>query len=296
MLTAEASLEASQAHCRRVARRAARNFYYAFLPLSREQHNAICAVYAFARRSDDFADDETPCTIEDRRSSLNRWRAALEAALAGDCGENLELPAVCAAIERFAIPPLYFFELIAGVSTDLDPPRYETFDELYRYCYSVASTIGLICLHIFGFQSQKAPPCAEKLGVAFQLTNILRDLREDTKRGRLYLPQEDLQRFGIARGDIESGRIERVRELLRFEADRAEAYYREGAPLLGLVDPRSRACLWVMTAIYHGILERMRAADYDVFSRRAGLSHAEKTGIMIRGLKLHLLGRDKPFP
>ena len=132
------------------------------------------------------------------------------------------------------------------------------------------------------------------------MTNILRDLREDAARGRLYLPEEDLERFGVLRAELEAGkqgaRWDRVRELLRFEADRAERYYQDAAPLLGLVDRRSRASLWTLTAIYHGILARVRASEYDVFTRRAGLSHADKTGILLRGLKLHLVGGSAPFP
>ena len=290
------SVELSEAHCRRVSRRAARNFYYAFLPLSREQHNAICAVYAFARRSDDVTDADAPLSVEARRQALERWRGSVERALTGEYGDDSVLPALHRAARRFAIPPQYFLELLEGVAMDLHPPRYRTFDELYRYCYLVASTIGLICLHIFGFRSQDAVALAERMGVAFQLTNILRDLREDAARGRLYLPEEDLERFGVRRGDVEEAKLERVRELLRFEADRAERYYQEAAPLLGLVDRHSRASLWIMTAIYHGILERVRASGYDVFSRRAGLSHAEKTGILLRGLKLHVVGGNASFP
>ncbi len=293
---AEITLEQSQAHCRRVARRNARNFYYGFFPLSREQHNAICAVYAFARYSDDVTDDEAPKGSEARRRALDQWRGSLDAALAGGRPGSPILPALCDAIRRFTIPPRYLFELIEGVATDLEPPGYRTFDELYRYCYLVASTIGLICLHIFGFRSPEAPGYAEKLGIAFQLTNILRDLREDAARGRLYLPEEDLLRFAVERRALEAGKLDQVRDLLRFEADRAERYYQEAAPLLGLVDRRSRASLWILTAIYHGILERVRGSGYDVFSRRAGLSHVEKTGIMLRGLKLHLVGGNAPFP
>ena len=297
MRGAENTLAHSQAYCRSVARRAARNFYYGFYPLSDEQHSAMCAVYTFARALDDVTDDEGPHSLDSRRAAIAKWRALLEAGLRGDYGDDPALPALHHAVERFSIPPRYLFELIDGVETDLDPPQYRTFDELYRYCYLVASTIGLICLHIFGYRSDEAPPLAEKMGIAFQLTNILRDLREDAGRGRLYLPEEDLSRFGIERREIESGGVNgSLRELLRFEADRAERYYREAAPLLGLVDPRSRASLWILAAIYHGILDRVRASGYDVFSRRVGLTGAEKTGILLRGLKLHFLGGNAPFP
>ena len=289
-------LAASAAHCRRVARRSARNFYYGFVPLAAPQRDAMCAVYAFARHTDDLADDETPRPAEARRKALLAWRGALEAALQGETSSSPVLPALLDAVRRHRIPPRYFFELIDGVLTDLEAPRYRTFDDLYRYCYLVASTIGLICLHVFGFESDEALGCAEKLGVAFQLTNILRDLGEDSRRGRLYLPEEDLALFGVTPPDVEQGRLERLRELLRFEAERAETYYQDAAPLLGLVHPRSRASLWTLAAIYHGVLGRVKESGYDVFSRRAALSRIEKTGILLRGLKLHLVGGNAPFP
>jgi phytoene synthase len=291
-----ADLARSQTHCLRVARRAARNFYYGFYPLSREQHAAMCAVYAFARRADDLADDEGSLTTEARRRALAEWRRSLDKAMGGDCGDDPVLPAVRHAIQRFSIPSQYFHDLIAGVSTDLDPPRYETFADLYCYCRLVASSIGLICLHIFGFESPEAPQLAEKLGVAFQLTNILRDQGEDAARGRFYWPAEDLRRFAVSPADFEARRLARLRPLLEFEAARAESYYRQSAPLLDLVHPRSRASLWILTAIYHGILERIRSSGFDVFSRRAGLSAVTKTAILLRGLRVHLMGGQASFP
>lgn len=288
-----AELERSQAHCRRVARRSARNFYYAFLPLSRQQHDAICAVYAFARYADDLSDE---VGRDDCREALAAWRGQLESTLSSHGGDQLILPALHDAVGRYQIPPRYLFELLEGIATDLDTPRFQTFEELYRYCYLVASTIGLVCLHIFGFQSNVALEFGEKLGVAFQLTNILRDLREDAARGRLYLPGQDLARFGVDPADLECGRLDRVRELLRFQADRAETYYQEAAPLLNLVEARSRASLWIMTAIYHRILKRVRDSEYDVFTRRAALSSPEKFAILLRGLRLHLTGGTAPFP
>jgi phytoene synthase len=290
-----AELAASQAWCRRLARRQARNFYYGFVPLSTEQRDAMCAVYAFARHCDDLSDEDGPAAPA-RREAFEQWRRALQAALAGDCSASPLLPAFRHAVTRFRIPERYFFDLIEGVALDLDSPEYRTFDDLYRYCYLVASTIGLISLHIFGFESPDAPRYAEKLGIAFQLTNILRDLREDAERGRLYLPSEDLARFGVVRADIEAGRLDRARALLEFEGARAENYYREAAPLIQLVAARSRPSLWVLAAIYHGVLRRMEASGYDVFRRRVGLSRAEKTGILLRGLALRWVGGNYPFP
>jgi phytoene synthase len=289
-------LAASQSYCLRVARRAARNFYYGFYPLSDEQHVAMCAVYAFARRSDDITDEEGPADRAARRQALQCWRAALDAALSGDYGDDPVLPALHHAVGRFSIPPCYLHELIDGVAIDLAPPRYQTFDDLYRYCYLVASTVGLICLHIFGFDSTEAPALAEKMGIAFQLTNILRDLREDLGRGRLYLPAEDLERFGVAPADFQPPRLDRLRPLLAFEADRAEHYYAEAAPLLDLVHARSRASLWILATIYHHLLEHIRAAQFDVFSRRVRLSTVGKSLIMLRGVKSHLTGGRPPFP
>jgi len=295
-VTSAAVLKASRAYCRTVARRQARNFYYAFLPLPPVERQAMCAVYAMARHTDDLADQPGPQSTAERCQALEQWRRAVEAALAGEYGANPLLPAFQHAVASYRIPHRYVFELIQGVSTDLDPPQYRTFEELYRYCYSVASTIGLMCLHIFGFESEQALWFGERLGVAFQLTNILRDLGEDAARGRLYLPAEDLARFQVERRDVEAGSLQRLRPLLDFEAGRAQGYYQQAWPLLELVDARSRASLWTMTAIYHRLLQTIRASGFDVFTRRASLSRVEKTGLLLRGLRIRYLGGDAPFP
>jgi phytoene synthase len=179
--------------------------------------------------------------------------------------------------------------MIDGVLGDLSPRRFQTFPELYRYCYQVASVVGLTSIHIFGFDTRTALPLAEKCGVAFQLTNILRDVREDLERGRVYLPAEDLARFGVTEADLAAGsRVIResggLRELLRFEAARARAYYRESEPLLDLVHPRSRRSLWALIAIYSRLLDRIEAAGYDVFTRRVRLPALEKSLIVVRAL------------
>jgi len=274
------SLEESYAWCRRVARTRARNFYYSFVLLSREQRDAMCAVYAFMRYSDDLSDE--PGATGGR---IEQWRAALGEALAGRYQAHPVLPAFHDTVTRYHIPVRYFYEMIDGVASDLEPRRFATFDQLYGYCYQVASVVGLTTIHIFGFDSPEAPPLAEKCGVAFQLTNILRDIREDAERGRIYLPAEDLSRFGVTEQYIRAGlRTPEFIDLMDFEATRAREYYRESRPLLDLVDRRSRASLRALITIYSRLLDRIESSNYDVFSRRISLSGWEKSRIVLRAL------------
>ncbi len=173
--------------------------------------------------------------------------------------------------------------MIEGVASDLQPRTIGTFDELYRYCYRVASVVGLTTVHIFGFTSRDALPLAEKCGIAFQLTNILRDVREDAGLGRVYLPEEDLVRFGVSVDDLKNARrTEQFGRLMEFEADRARRYYRESAPLLDLVQPKSRPSLWALIAIYSRLLDHLAESHYDVLVRRISLSSLEKTWIVLR--------------
>src|SRR3984957_9850776 len=196
-----ASLDESYAYCRAVAKQRARNFYYSFVLLPPEKKNAMCAIYAFMRYCDDLS-DEPGAT----RSAMDRWRDALTAALAGHPGDNPSWPAFIDSVQRYSIPHEYFYEMIQGVASDLEPRTIQTFDELYQYCYRVASVVGLTTIHIFGFTSPEALPLAEKCGVAFQLTNILRDVHEDAELGRIYLPAEDLARFGVSADDLKNAR------------------------------------------------------------------------------------------
>ncbi|HXM41659.1 MAG TPA: phytoene/squalene synthase family protein [Bryobacteraceae bacterium] len=274
------ALEASYAHCRRVARTRARNFYYAFVLLSREQRNAMCAVYAFMRYCDDLSDDPGA-----NRAAIEQWRVALDEALAGRGGAHPVLPAFHDTVNRYRIPPRYFHEMVDGVASDLEPRRFENFEQLYRYCYQVASTAGLTTIHILGFDSPDALPLAEKCGIAFQLTNILRDLREDAVRDRIYLPAEDLARFRVTEDDIRAGvRTPEFIDLMDFEAGRARQYYKESQPLLGLVHRRSRASLGALIAIYSRLLDRIERSNYDVFTRRISLPAWEKCWIVLRAL------------
>lgn len=259
-------LDESYRYCTHIARTQARNFYYSFLCLPPAKRAAMCAVYAFMRYSDDISDDGA----SDRDARMERWRAALDAALEGRYDERPLWPAFHHTVQRYSIPARYFHEVIDGTQMDLEPREYLTFEDTYRYCYHVASVVGLVCIHVFGFDKPEALKLAEYNGIAFQLTNILRDLPEDAEMGRVYLPREDLERFGYSEADLKGGRdTPEFRALMRFEVDRARDYYDRAAPLLDLIHADSRPCLRAMRQIYGGILDRIVAQEYDVFTRRA---------------------------
>jgi phytoene synthase len=268
------TLEASYEHCRRVAKSRAKNFYYSFVLLSAEQKNAMCAVYTFMRYCDDLS-DEAGATA----AKIAQWREALTAALAGRPGDHPVWPAFLDSVNRFHIPHIYFYEMIEGVLSDINPRKIATFDELYHYCYKVASVVGLTTVHIFGFDDPKALELAEKCGVAFQLTNILRDVREDAGLGRQYLPTEDLDRFQVSSLSEPTANF---RRLMEFEANRARDYYNESAPLIQMVHERSRGSLWALITIYSRLLDRIQKANYDVLTRRIRLSAAQKSWIVLQ--------------
>jgi phytoene synthase len=274
------SIDRSYEYCVKVARSRAKNFYYSFVLLSAQQRKAMCAIYAFMRYCDDLS-DEPGAT----QAAIERWRGELSEALQGRFSDHPVWPAFHHTVRRFGIPHEYFYSMIDGVSSDLEPHRIESFDELYRYCYQVASVVGLTIIHIFGFDTRSALPLAEKCGVAFQLTNILRDIREDAEKGRIYLPAEDLRRFGVQESDLRAGkRNEAFLKLMQFEAARARSYYVESAPLLDLIHPRSRPSLWALISIYSRLLERIEAKNYDVFASRVRLPLWEKSWIVVRAL------------
>ncbi|MGO9640844.1 MAG: squalene synthase HpnC [Candidatus Acidiferrales bacterium] len=273
------SVVASYNECRNVARRAASNFYYPFYLLPRAKRDALCALYAFMRLVDDVSD--TPGGVPEKQRGLARWRGALDAALAGDVSSHPVLPALADTISRFRIPPRYFHDLISGAEMDLTVSSYATFDRLREYCYRVAGTVGLTCLYVFGFDDPRAPDDAEKLGIAFQLTNILRDVPRDYEMGRVYLPQEDLSRFGCRAQDLGGALTPELRALLEFETARAWGFYREGAPLLGRIHRDSRGALWALVRTYSSLLGRIEARGFDVFSGRTRLSKTEKAGILL---------------
>ena len=274
------TLEESYRYCEYIARNRARNFYYSFILLSPPQRRAMCAMYAFMRYCDDLSDDSE---IKDRAGAIQEWRDDLDRALAGDLPDNPVWPAFHDAVQRYSIPTRYFHDMIEGVSSDLEPRRIETFEELYCYCYLVASVVGLSIIHIFGFDDPHALELAEKCGVAFQLTNILRDVREDALNDRIYLPAEDLVRFGVSAAALKNpfppnGFV----SLMRFEAARAREYYQESQPLVEMVHPSSRASLRALIDIYRKLLDRIEQSGFDVLSRRVRIPTWEKSLIVVR--------------
>ena len=265
------SLPESYRFCRRIARSRARNFYYSFLLLSTQQKDAMCAVYAFMRFCDDISEGEGASL-----AAIEQWRSELASALEGRYSGHPVWPAFHDSVQRYRIPHRYFHEMIDGVSADLQPHQISTFDELYRYCYQVASVVGLTIIHIFGFDSPGALPLAEKCGVAFQLTNVLRDVREDAENHRVYIPAEDIERFhaDLLRHD------RNFVELMRFEAQRARAYYTESRPLIQMVHQRSRASLWALIEIYSRLLDRIERSGFAVLERRISLPTWQKIAIL----------------
>ena len=269
----------SYAECNRIARASHSSFYYAFFGLRREKRNALCALYAFMRLIDDVSDE--PGDLESKRQGLARWRGMLDDAVDGRTAGHAVLPALADTIARFEIPTRYFHDLILGAEMDLTVASYATFDRLSEYCYRVAGTVGLTCIHVFGFSDPKAPDLAERLGLAFQLTNIIRDVGSDYAIGRVYLPQEDLDRFGISAAELGGPVTPKLQLLLKFEADRAWQMYEEGAPLVKKINADSRATLWALVRTYSTLLARIEERDFDVFRSRISTSSAEKIQFLL---------------
>lgn len=278
------TLSSSYAWCERVARRQAGNFYHAFRLLPAAQRLAMCALYAFMRVADDLTDG--PEEVAEKSLALDDWRRQLDAALAGVYYHPLH-PAFHHTVEQYGIPRRYLDDVLDGVGMDLDTDRYDTFADLYRYCYRVASAVGLACIHIWGFREERAKSYAESAGIALQLTNILRDLGEDAARGRVYLPREDLERFGYSVADLKQCRRgERFRALMHFQVERVRGYYEAATPLADLLDPPGKAVFLVMLRTYRGLLEAIVQRDYDVFSRRVRLSRLRKLWLAAQVLPL----------
>lgn len=279
----EEAVRQSYEYCRNIAKSRAKNFYYSFLLLEPPQRDAMCAVYAFMRYCDDLSDENVEMNKAQLRQAVAEWRIRLDHALAGDVEGHQIWPAFHDTVKRYRIPHRYFHEMIDGILSDLEPCRMQTFDELYRYCYRVASVVGFTVIHIFGFKSPKALLLAEKCGIAFQLTNILRDVREDAAMQRVYLPQEDLDRFEVTVEQLCSGsEDERFRQLMSFEAARARSYYEESAPLTDLIEPKSRRSLWALRAIYIRLLSKIERSRYNVLRQRISVATPVKISLLIR--------------
>jgi len=288
--------------CRTIARREAKNFYYAFRVLPQRKSDAMCAVYAFMRKADDIADDES-MSIPERREAMQAWVAAWRAARHGSESDDPVFLALNDTQKQFGISDALLEELVQGTTMDLDPKlvgnqiqTFATFDDLYRYCYLVASVVGLVCIRIFGYSDARAEKLAEETGIAFQLTNILRDVKEDAERGRIYLPLDLLREFGVGIDRVvalsKGAHIQSAeRAMLRQIGTRAQGYYASADKLLPLIDRDSRAALWVLVTIYRGLLTRIDVADNDVFSQRVTVPTTSKLMILARGMTMAFRNR-----
>jgi phytoene synthase len=268
--------EQAYAEVERLTRRRARNFAYGIMVLPREKRRAIAAIYAFARRVDDIADGDLPS--EQKQSELNALRAALDRSP----GEDPMLVALADARVRFPIPDGSLGALVDGGLQDLEQARYVNFDELCGYCTKVAGAVGVCCVAVYGSDDVAR---AETLGIALQLINIIRDVREDWELGRVYLPQDELASFGVTEDDIAAGRAtDAWRALMTFQAERARAYLQDGLGLLQSLDGRSSLCVSTFAGLYRATLERIEALGFDVFDGPPHLSALTKLRIVGQGL------------
>jgi phytoene synthase len=295
---APAQLTMAYSVCRGITRTNAKNFYYAFLVLPKHKRQALCAVYAFMRRCDDIADDPT-LSLEERRFKLSTWLGALHLVQQGEPTDDPILLALTDAQRRYTIPAGLLDELATGTAMDVEDTQgeaapasatssltvqYKTFEDLKGYCYRVASVVGLVCIHIFGYRDPAAEELAEQCGLAFQLTNIIRDVKEDAAMGRIYLPEEDLAKFGLSAADLLSTPdAARFRPLLQLEADRAREFYKAGDQLIPYISEDSQPALWVLINIYRKLLEKIAARQYDVFSGKITLTVSEKLRVLGKG-------------
>ena len=291
------------AACRTIAQREAKNFYYSFRVLPEHKRNAMCAVYAFMRRADDISDDET-LPVAERRAMMVRWLEAWREARRSGVSDDPVFLALNDTQKRFAIPDALLEDLVRGTTMDLEPTlqaenglrTFATFDDLYRYCYLVASVVGLVCIRIFGYTDVMAEKYAEETGVAFQLTNILRDVKEDADRRRIYIPLDLMSEFGVSVDRVKmlaSGAAMEGNEraMLRALGSQAERYYASTARLLPLIDADSRAALWVLVTIYHRLLLKISKAHGDVFTKRISVSTPAKLTILTQGALMTMRNR-----
>ncbi len=272
-------VEAAYAYCEDLTRVAARNFYYPIRGLTRDRRRAMCAVYAFSRGADDIADEPG---IDDRSGRFADFRRRLEGAYAG-APEGEVFVALADAAKRFHLPKQNLAEIIDGAEQDLRVKRYGTFEELRGYCYKVASAVGLVCVEIFGYRDPAARGHAEMLGIGMQLTNILRDVAEDARLGRIYLPAEEMARFGVREEDVLALRMTPAfAELMRFQVARARETFAKAEGLFPLLERKARFCPLAIRGLYAGILDRIERRGFDVFAGRVSLSAPAKVLCVIR--------------
>ncbi len=306
--------------CRHITRTQAKNFYYAFLVLPSRKRNSLCAVYAFMRHADDISDDESVPVLV-RREKLSSLLEGLHRAVAGERTDDPVLFALAHTQKKYDVPMEWLDKLVFGTMMDLhdeEPENadiqeqgarrdvapaavltkrirtFRTFDDLYAYCYHVASVVGLVCIKIFGYRDPEAEKLAERTGIAFQLTNILRDVKEDAEMGRVYLPEQDLERFGLTAEDVVAlvspggssssvAWLDRLQPVLQLEGERALGYYQSAQALTALVGEDSQPALWALVEIYRKLMEKIVARKYDVFSERVQLTTAEKLRVLGKG-------------
>jgi phytoene synthase len=269
---------ASERFCGQMARREAANFYWGFISLGREQRFAIYALYDFSRQVDDEADRVGPARLPER---LEAHRERVRRCMRGDYADPV-MHVLAHAVRRFGIPDTELMALIAGVEMDYTRTRYETWDDLQEYCRLVASVVGRLCIRIFGCADERAFARADELGLAMQLTNCLRDVREDAQMGRFYLPQEDLARFGVSEEDILDGRPgPEWRRLVTFEAQRARTLFASGLGVVRWIPRRPAVCVRTMAGIYQRILGRIEREPDRPLARRVSLSNTEKLHVML---------------
>ncbi|WP_437205017.1 phytoene/squalene synthase family protein [Planctomicrobium sp. SH664] len=281
---AELLLQDCYRQCEQLARRSGSNFFHAFRILPRDMFREMCALYAYMRHTDDLG-DQVELEISSRVALLQSWERQLDACLRGERTGNAILTALADVARKRNLVPEELREVIAGVRGDLQPRRFETFEDLERYCYQVAGVVGLSSIRIWGFRGELPREPALACGTAFQLTNILRDVGEDARMGRIYLPQEDLQRFGYSTEDLSAGRRNGCfRDLMTFQWERARSYYIRSLELLDQLSPAGRRILSAFLELYGSLLENIRQADYDVFSRKIRVSRWKKLRIAARAL------------
>jgi len=265
---------------REISKKSKSSFYYAFNLLPAEQRDAMNTVYAFCRKTDDIV-DEGSVTDDLKFENLRKWRIELEKSLNGHSEYPL-INKLSKTIQNFNIPLGPFFDLLKGMEMDLQQKRYVTFNDLQTYCYHVASTVGLMCIEIFGYRHSSAKDFAVNLGIALQLTNILRDIKKDAERGRIYLPQEDLKKFNYNESDVLSSTYnENFQKMMKYQVERAKEYFNKATACLNKEDKKAMFAARAMQHIYFRMLNKIVDADYDVYNKKIRISTAKKVGISL---------------